>query len=287
VLGAVLATQVADKVADGLKQLGVAGSGAGNNGSLDLSQLPAPVVQVVRAAYGDATGALFLIAAGVAVVTLVAVLFIREVPLRTTVGLKSASEGAESAAAVASGAEANQFEAPDTVSPRRIDQDSSLAESAVDLESLDDPEQRISVAALDVLTAAQDQARQHLAASQTVYLDLSAQVDELARKIDAAVAGFHAELAKIKAQMNATDTGASLSQDGVGGDSIRSYEYGLLLNSQRTANRVVKLARTEAERILTNADAEVAELERRIQTLRAAERELQEHVFETLRSQAT
>ena len=47
--------------------------------------MPAPIRHIVRAAYGDATGHIFLISAVVAVVALLAVLFIKEVPLRTTV----------------------------------------------------------------------------------------------------------------------------------------------------------------------------------------------------------
>jgi EmrB/QacA subfamily drug resistance transporter len=283
VLGAVLAAQVADKVASGLRQLGVGGGSAGGSGSLDLSQLPAPVVRIVRSAYGDATGHLFLIAAVVAVISLVAVSFIREVPLRTTVGVSDAPPASESSAAVASGAVANQFETPDA-QPRRVAVQPRRAQSAAHLDFLDDPEQRISVAALDVLAAAQDQARQHLATSEQVHVEVSAQLDALLRHVDAVVAEFHAELDKITAQLGTRDSGASLGRDGVGGDSIRSYEFGLLLNSQQTADRVVRLARTEAERILTDADAEVSQLEKRIQGLRAAERELQAEVSETLRT---
>ena len=40
----------------------------------------------MRAAYGDAIGRVFLIAAIGSILTLVAVMFIKEVPLRTTVG---------------------------------------------------------------------------------------------------------------------------------------------------------------------------------------------------------
>jgi hypothetical protein len=52
----------------------------------------------VRAAYGDAIGRVFLIAAIGSVLTLVAVLFIKEVPLRTTVG--AATEPAAAPVAV-------------------------------------------------------------------------------------------------------------------------------------------------------------------------------------------
>ena len=46
---------------------------------------PAPVRAVFETAFGDATGRLFLIATPCALIALVAVLFIREVPLRTTI----------------------------------------------------------------------------------------------------------------------------------------------------------------------------------------------------------
>ncbi|WP_083684192.1 MULTISPECIES: MFS transporter [Actinoalloteichus] len=80
VLGAVLSGQVAARVA------AATGGAAGEAGaSLDIATLPKPLQDVVHAAYGDATGLVFGISAVAAVVTLVAVLFIREVPLRTTV----------------------------------------------------------------------------------------------------------------------------------------------------------------------------------------------------------
>ncbi|UPK74446.1 MFS transporter [Nocardioidaceae bacterium SCSIO 66511] len=88
VLGAVLASRVSDKIASGLADLGVdpsKASGGGSTSLLDLEHLPAPVVDVIRASYADATGRIFLIAAAVAVVSLIAVVTIREVPLRLTV----------------------------------------------------------------------------------------------------------------------------------------------------------------------------------------------------------
>ena len=54
---------------------------------LDLSNMPDFVSQIVRFAYGDATGRIFLVAAVVAVVTLVSVIFIPNRPLRTTIDL--------------------------------------------------------------------------------------------------------------------------------------------------------------------------------------------------------
>ncbi len=56
--------------------------------NLDLRDLPGSVQLIVRAAYGDSFGTLFLIAAVVSVVTLVSILLVREVPLRDTVELR-------------------------------------------------------------------------------------------------------------------------------------------------------------------------------------------------------
>jgi hypothetical protein len=49
--------------------------------------MPAPIAGVVRAAYGDATGHIFMISAAFAVVALAAVLLVKEVPLRSTVSI--------------------------------------------------------------------------------------------------------------------------------------------------------------------------------------------------------
>ena len=51
----------------------------------DLATLPAPVRAIFESAFGEATGHLFLVALPFAVLALVCVLFIKEVPLRTTV----------------------------------------------------------------------------------------------------------------------------------------------------------------------------------------------------------
>jgi EmrB/QacA subfamily drug resistance transporter len=86
VLGAILAVQVNHEVTTELAAIGVKPRSDGAGGSLlDVNNLPAPVAEIVRSAYGDATGTIFAVAAGVAVVSLAAALFIREVPLRTTV----------------------------------------------------------------------------------------------------------------------------------------------------------------------------------------------------------
>jgi EmrB/QacA subfamily drug resistance transporter len=76
VLGAVLASRVAEKIQDGLSAAGYESTG-GQGQSLDFTGLPAPVVEIIRHAYADATGRIFLIAA---VCTLMP-----ETELRTTV----------------------------------------------------------------------------------------------------------------------------------------------------------------------------------------------------------
>ena len=96
VLGAVLASQVASYVAAALAGVPGAPSGGQDGSSLNVESLPGPVQEIVRAAYGQAFGDIFLIAAIVSLVTLVAVVLIKEQPLRTTVEWSSeSSEPAE------------------------------------------------------------------------------------------------------------------------------------------------------------------------------------------------
>ncbi|RCW47146.1 EmrB/QacA subfamily drug resistance transporter [Halopolyspora algeriensis] len=95
VLGAVLGMRVTDYVREGLADLPGAPSGGAGSGqmSLDVNALPAPIEEIVRHAYGAGVGDLFAISACVSVVTLLAVLFIREVPLRTTIEMSSDQSG--------------------------------------------------------------------------------------------------------------------------------------------------------------------------------------------------
>jgi EmrB/QacA subfamily drug resistance transporter len=91
VLGAVLASQVASLTAGRLDAAGAAPAGGGTVGIENLADLPAAIAAVVRESYGDGTATIFLIAAALTVVTLVAVLAIREIPLRTQTGLEQAA----------------------------------------------------------------------------------------------------------------------------------------------------------------------------------------------------
>lgn len=84
-LGALLSVQVADKVASGLAAIGVSGGSETESHSIpDLDTLPGPVREIFQSAFGESFGHLFLVATPFAVLALVCVLFIEEVPLRTT-----------------------------------------------------------------------------------------------------------------------------------------------------------------------------------------------------------
>jgi len=86
-LGALLAHKVAAYLSENLAAAHVtAGAGAVGGGEIpDLHRLPAPLVPLVTDAFGHGVGTVFLLAAPFALIALVVILFIREVPLRTTV----------------------------------------------------------------------------------------------------------------------------------------------------------------------------------------------------------
>jgi EmrB/QacA subfamily drug resistance transporter len=87
VLGAVLARRVTDNIATEVARAGVPATGGGDTSNLNLGDLPAAMQTIVRAAYGDATGHIFLIAAGIAVVGVIAAFFLKPTKLRTTLDL--------------------------------------------------------------------------------------------------------------------------------------------------------------------------------------------------------
>jgi EmrB/QacA subfamily drug resistance transporter len=288
VLGAILATQVTNRTAAGLRAIGVSGAGSGDR-SLDLNDLPAPVQAVVRAAYGDSFGELFLIAAAAAVLTLVTVFIVKEVPLRNTIELRPEAAGDLTAAlADDTGREARGLEGPKAEQAASTEShnvsDDHAGTTAAD--SWDDPTTRQAVAALDVLSAARDQARTQLAVAGQTQGELVALVDGLEKRIDAVTAEFRAQLDALRSRLTDPEVQPSLGLDGEGGDSLRSYEYRLLLDSQQTADRVTQVARTEAERVLADAEDQVAELEQRIATLRQVESELAGRVADRVRTNA-
>ncbi|TYP87919.1 DHA2 family efflux MFS transporter permease subunit [Blastococcus xanthinilyticus] len=90
VLGAVLSNHVGSLIRDGLTRIPgaaeAAAAGGGSVGLADLADAPAPIQDLIRVSYGDATGRIFLVSAIVSVIAVLAVVFIREVALRTETG---------------------------------------------------------------------------------------------------------------------------------------------------------------------------------------------------------
>ena len=95
VLGAVLANRVTGDITTRLAAAGVpAGTSAGHKSALNLAELPPVFQQIVRAAYGDATGHIFLISAAIALVGVLAAVLMRPAALRTTVDMVRADDDA-------------------------------------------------------------------------------------------------------------------------------------------------------------------------------------------------
>jgi len=114
-LGAVLTNRVSDLLVKGLASIGIDPSALGGTGGTsqlpDLSTLPGPVRTVVEQAFGDAVADLFLVAAPIAVISLVAVLLLKEVPLGNRSGIQqrlAKVEGATDADAAPDRAEAER-----------------------------------------------------------------------------------------------------------------------------------------------------------------------------------
>ncbi|MDN5892569.1 MAG: MFS transporter [Nocardioides sp.] len=86
VLGAILTNRVGDHIASGMRAEGLpAPKGDAGGGSLDLEALSEPMLTIVRHAYGDSTGYIFVVAGVLAVVSLIAIWRMPGAELRTTV----------------------------------------------------------------------------------------------------------------------------------------------------------------------------------------------------------
>ncbi|OXM70177.1 MULTISPECIES: MFS transporter [Amycolatopsis] len=93
-LGALLAAKVSSHVSSALSAMGIEAGASGAGSSLNLAALPEPFQSIVRAAYGDSIGSVFLAGGIIAIATLIAVLFIKEVPLRRSIDLTENAEAA-------------------------------------------------------------------------------------------------------------------------------------------------------------------------------------------------
>ncbi|MFK4084054.1 MFS transporter [Kribbella sp. NPDC020789] len=239
VLGAVLANRVTDLITRNLAAVGVAPGGSGGS-VLDVNALPAPVAEIVRHAYGDATGHIFVIAAASAVVSLLAVLFIREVPLRRTVAMTDEPETA----------------------PGVVPADSA---------------ERAAMVALDVITSAERTARERerqanervLAAASTIR-QMRTDVADLFTRVDQQIAALEGTLPDAIPQPAAAILDAQ-QEPGDLSDELRRYELSVLSASQRTADHLREAAKAEAEELLSEARAEEQEIRTRIAELEAVE----------------
>jgi EmrB/QacA subfamily drug resistance transporter len=89
-LGAVLGSRITTLVTDGLTGAGIDPSalGGGTSAVPDVSTLPEPIKTIVESSYGEGIADLFLIAVPLGVVALIAVLFLKEVPLGRRSGVE-------------------------------------------------------------------------------------------------------------------------------------------------------------------------------------------------------
>ncbi|MEV6592560.1 MDR family MFS transporter [Streptomyces acidicola] len=99
VLGAILANRVSSEMTKSLEEAGVSAGGDQTGGGAvpDMTALPGPVRDIVEHAYGVATAELFLVAAPFGLLALLAVLFVKEKPLKTTSGMERLSEESKDA----------------------------------------------------------------------------------------------------------------------------------------------------------------------------------------------
>jgi hypothetical protein len=89
VLGAVLAHRATASLAESFARAGLpAPSAGGAGGNLNLDALPTAVRTIVRVAYGDATGHIFLVSVGVGLVGVLATLLLPRITLRTSLDIE-------------------------------------------------------------------------------------------------------------------------------------------------------------------------------------------------------
>ncbi|QIK84474.1 MFS transporter [Sanguibacter sp. HDW7] len=115
-LGAVLGHRVSTEIVGGLTEAGIAPPASLAGGTLpDVSTLPGPIATIVESAYGTAVAEVFLIAAPIALIALVCVLFLKEVPLATksNAELRLEELARTEAAADGSGDATDTADAPD------------------------------------------------------------------------------------------------------------------------------------------------------------------------------
>ncbi len=138
-LGAVLGSRITTLLLRGLSDLGVDPSALGGDTTAvpDVTTIPEPVRTVVEDAFGHAIADLFLIAVPLGVVTLLAVLLLREVPLGTRSGVEQrlaqealAAEGSTASAPADGGTGSGTQAASDLAADARRAGDTGAARDA-------------------------------------------------------------------------------------------------------------------------------------------------------------
>jgi hypothetical protein len=104
VMGAVLGTKVSGYITDGLTDAGVdpsaLGSGESTTSIPDLSTVPGPIRTIIESAYGQGVADVFLIAAPLAIITIVFVCLLPNVELGTKSGIQRAAAAGSGGGAV-------------------------------------------------------------------------------------------------------------------------------------------------------------------------------------------
>jgi EmrB/QacA subfamily drug resistance transporter len=133
VLGAVLGTRVSDSITQQVVDAGVPASDLGSlaGGTIpELSTLTAPVRTIVENAYGQGVGEIFLIATPLALITLIAIIFLPKSELGTKTGIEQLREKtAQTVIDVSSGDVAATASVP-VITPEDVREDSAARETA-------------------------------------------------------------------------------------------------------------------------------------------------------------
>jgi EmrB/QacA subfamily drug resistance transporter len=92
VLGAILASHATSTISSGLAAQGIDAGAAGGGSVPSVGSLPAPVARLVEHAYGSGIAEVFMVAAPLGLVALVALLLMKETPLGAKSGIELARE---------------------------------------------------------------------------------------------------------------------------------------------------------------------------------------------------
>ncbi|MGW0793883.1 MFS transporter [Streptomyces sp. NPDC002692] len=145
-LGAIMSTRITDYVKDGLAGLdpkyAAAAAGSGTGTIPDMDALPGPLRTLLESAYGHGIADVFMIASVLALLAFLIMLFIKEVPLRTSGALAQAAQAAQADAGVPTVA-ATEEEAP----ARTVATAAATADTATDTAGAPETDRRLAAVA--------------------------------------------------------------------------------------------------------------------------------------------